>query len=50
MKRKDALQPVRAAITGSLVSPPLFESIEILGRERAVQRLRNAAGVARHGV
>src|SRR5258708_37464686 len=25
MKRKDALQPVRAAITGSLVSPPLFE-------------------------
>jgi glutamyl-tRNA synthetase len=49
MKRKDALQPVRAAIAGSLVSPPLFESIEILGRERAVQRLRNAAGLARHG-
>jgi glutamyl-tRNA synthetase len=49
MKRKDALQPVRAAITGSLVSPPLFESIEILGRERAEQRLRNAAGQARHG-
>jgi glutamyl-tRNA synthetase len=49
MKRKDALQPVRAAITGSLISPPLFESIEILGRERTVQRLRNAAGGARHG-
>jgi glutamyl-tRNA synthetase len=49
MKRKDALQPVRAAITGSLISPPLFESIEILGRERTVQRLRNAAGFARHG-
>ena len=49
LKRKDALQPVRAAITGSLVSPPLFESIEVLGRERATQRLRNAAGGARHG-
>ncbi|HJT37832.1 MAG TPA: glutamate--tRNA ligase [Actinomycetota bacterium] len=49
LKRKDALQPVRAAITGSLVSPPLFESIEVLGRDRATQRLRNAAGLARHG-
>jgi glutamyl-tRNA synthetase len=49
LKRKDALQPVRAAITGSLVSPPLFESIEVLGRERAAQRLRDAAGLARHG-
>ena len=49
LKRKDALQPVRAAITGSLVSPPLFESIEVLRRERTLQRLRNAAGVARHG-
>jgi len=49
LKRKDALQPVRAAIAGSLVSPPLFESIEVLGRDRSVQRLRNVAGVARHG-
>ena len=49
LKRKDALQPVRAAIAGSLVSPPLFESIEVLGRERSTQRLRNAAGLARHG-
>lgn len=49
LKRKEALQPMRAAITGSLVSPPLFESIEILGRERTTQRLRNAAGLARHG-
>ncbi|MGZ4128341.1 MAG: glutamate--tRNA ligase [Actinomycetota bacterium] len=48
MKRKEALQPVRAGITGSLVSPPLFESIEVLGRDRATQRLRNSAGFARH--
>jgi glutamyl-tRNA synthetase len=40
IKRKDAFQPLRVAITGSLVSPPLFESIEILGRERSVARVR----------
>jgi glutamyl-tRNA synthetase len=33
------LQPIRVAVTGSSVSPPLFESIEALGRDRAVQRL-----------
>ncbi|HVR32581.1 MAG TPA: glutamate--tRNA ligase [Acidimicrobiia bacterium] len=37
-----AFQPVRVAITGSSVSPPLFESLAALGRERAVQRIRNA--------
>ncbi len=47
IKRKDALQPLRAAIAGSLVSPPLFESIEILGRERAVARVRAAIERAR---
>lgn len=36
------LQPLRVAITGSSVSPPLFESIEILGRERTVARLAEA--------
>jgi glutamyl-tRNA synthetase len=39
-----AFQPIRAAVTGTLVSPPLFESIELLGRERTLERLRNAAG------
>lgn len=37
-----AFQPVRVAITGSSVSPPLFESLAALGRERSVQRIRNA--------
>ncbi|MGH2735013.1 MAG: glutamate--tRNA ligase, partial [Actinomycetota bacterium] len=32
LKPKKAFQPVRAAVTGTLVSPPLFESLEILGR------------------
>ena len=48
-KRKEAMRPIYAAISGSLFSLPLFDSIEVLGRERAVTRLRNAAGRARHG-
>ncbi|MDX6475778.1 MAG: glutamyl-tRNA synthetase, partial [Gaiellaceae bacterium] len=41
-KRKTAA-PVRVAITGRLVSPPLFESMELLGRDRCLGRLRRAA-------
>ena len=41
LKPKKAFQPVRAAVTGTLISPPLFESMEILGREETLQRLRN---------
>ena len=37
-----AFQPLRVAITGSSVSPPLFESIAALGRERALERLARA--------
>lgn len=37
-----AFQPVRVAITGSSVSPPLFESLAALGRDRAVVRIRGA--------
>ena len=36
------LQPVRVAVTGSSVSPPLFESLAALGRERTLQRLAAA--------
>jgi glutamyl-tRNA synthetase len=43
LKPKQAFQPVRAAITGTLVSPPLFESIELLGREKTLKRLRYPA-------
>ena len=35
-------QPLRVAITGSAVSPPLFESIEALGRDRTLERLQAA--------
>jgi glutamyl-tRNA synthetase len=39
LSRKNAFQPVRAAVTGSTVSPPLPESMELLGRDRTVERL-----------
>jgi glutamyl-tRNA synthetase len=45
-KRKTAA-PVRVAVTGRLVSTPLFESMELLGRDRALGRLRGAADNAR---
>lgn len=42
LKPKQAFQPIRAAVTGTLVSPPLFESLEILGREETLARLSSA--------
>jgi glutamyl-tRNA synthetase len=46
LKPRQAFQPIRVAVTGSDVSPPLFESIEVLGRDETVSRLAAAAGVA----
>ncbi len=43
LKPRNAYGPLRVAITGRTVSPPLFESMEILGRERSLGRLRAAA-------
>jgi glutamyl-tRNA synthetase len=39
------LQPLRVAITGSSVSPPLFESMAALGREKTLGRLDRARGL-----
>ena len=39
---RKAQAPIRCAITGTLVGPPLFESLEVLGRELTIQRLRDA--------
>jgi glutamyl-tRNA synthetase len=44
LKPREAFQPIRIAVTGSKVSPGLFESIELLGRERSLSRLRSARG------
>ena len=43
MKARHAFGPVRVAVTGRRVSPPLFESMELLGRERSLARLRAVA-------
>jgi glutamyl-tRNA synthetase len=37
-----AQAPVRVALTGRTVGPPLFESVVVLGRERTLDRLRKA--------
>ena len=39
LKPKVAFTPVRVAVTGRRVSPPLFESMELLGREATLERL-----------
>jgi glutamyl-tRNA synthetase len=44
---RKAFQPIRVAVTGSTVSPGLFESLELLGRERSLERIRAAAGEER---
>jgi glutamyl-tRNA synthetase len=40
---RQGFQPIRVAVTGSKVSPGLFESIELLGREKTIARLTAAA-------
>jgi glutamyl-tRNA synthetase len=40
LKPRKAFGPIRVAATGASVSPPLFESLELLGRARSLQRLR----------
>jgi glutamyl-tRNA synthetase len=40
LKPRKAFGPIRVAATGASVSPPLFESLELLGRARTLQRLR----------
>ncbi len=42
LKPRVAFQPIRLAITASKVSPPLFESMEIVGRDRCLERLDRA--------
>jgi glutamyl-tRNA synthetase len=40
LKPRLAFGPVRVAVTGRKVSPPLFESLELLGRDRSLARMR----------
>jgi len=45
IKPRKAFGPVRVAVSGRTVSPPLYESMELLGRERSMRRL--GAGLER---
>jgi glutamyl-tRNA synthetase len=45
-KPRQAFAPVRLAVTGSTVSPGLFESLELLGKDEALARLSAAAAEA----
>ncbi len=47
LKAKNLFQPIRVAISGTTISPGLFESIAVLGREETVRRLE-AAETAGH--
>jgi glutamyl-tRNA synthetase len=42
-KPRTAFQPIRLAVTGSKISPGLFESLELLGRDESLRRLSAAA-------
>lgn len=44
LKPRNAFGPVRVAVTGRRISPPLFESMELLGRDRSLGRLQRALG------
>jgi glutamyl-tRNA synthetase len=44
LSARKGLQPIRVAVTGSAVSPPLFESLAVLGKERSLARIAAALG------
>jgi glutamyl-tRNA synthetase len=46
LKPREAFQPIRLALTGSKVSPGLFESLEVLGRDESLARLGSGRGGA----
>ncbi len=46
LKPRQAFAPIRVAVTGSKVSPGLYESLALLGREESVSRLRSGAAAA----
>ena len=46
LKPREAFQPIRIAVTGSRVSPGLFESLELLGRDETLRRLATVRGAA----
>jgi glutamyl-tRNA synthetase len=42
LRPREAFGPIRVAVTGRRISPPLFESLDLLGADRTLARLRSA--------
>jgi glutamyl-tRNA synthetase len=47
LKLGKAQAPIRVAVTGRTVGPPLFESLEVLGRDEVLRRVGSALAVVR---
>jgi glutamyl-tRNA synthetase len=47
MKAKQLFQPLRVALTGSTVSPGIFETVALVGRDRALERIDRALDLRR---
>jgi glutamyl-tRNA synthetase len=48
-KVKDFTEPIRVAVTGSTAGPPLWESLELLGREKTLARIERAEALLNGG-
>jgi glutamyl-tRNA synthetase len=46
LKPRQAFAPIRVAVTGSRISPGLYESLELLGREESLARISRAVAAA----
>ncbi len=46
LQMKNVAQPLRVAVTGRSVSPPLFDVLESIGRDRSLQRIATAKALA----
>ena len=42
MKAKQVFQPLRVALTGTTISPGIFETVALIGREKALERIDSA--------
>jgi glutamyl/glutaminyl-tRNA synthetase len=47
MKAKQVFQPLRVALTGSTISPGIFETVALVGRDRALARIDAALDLRR---
>ena len=45
LKAGQLFTPIRVAVTAKRIAPPLFESIEVLGRERTIERLQRGLAI-----